>query len=76
MANNEYLICRENVPEFVGEIIDVFEDFLDVKGIHIFNEEREDDDPYAAHIYGSDYDSLEFEIKRIINLWKLAEPDT
>lgn len=49
-----------SVPEFLGVLIDILEDWLDKKGItpdDIPNDEREDTDD-AAIIYGSDYDYL------------------
>lgn len=47
--------------ELFGLLVDVVEDWLEEKGITkemIPNDEREDDDEYAAIIYGSDYDDL------------------
>ena len=43
--------------EFIGNIIDIFEDYCEKQGIDIPNEEREDDED-AAIIYGSHYDML------------------
>ena len=34
-------ITKEDKKEFIGQVIDVFEDFLDEKGIVIPNEERD-----------------------------------
>lgn len=54
--------------EFIGQLIDVFEDFLEEKGINIPNEEKEDsDDP--AILYGSDYGYLESEIMDTLVNW-------
>ena len=58
----------EEEPEFVGQIVDVFEDFLDGKGITIENSEREGDDDEAI-IYGSDYDEIADGIREIISRW-------
>ena len=52
--------------ELLGCIIDVFEDFLEEKGIQIENDEREDDDN-AAIIYGSDYDRLTSDVETILS---------
>ena len=51
-------------PEGIGQIIDIFEDFLEEKGVKIENPEKQDaiyqgEDPEGlAIIYGSDYDML------------------
>lgn len=61
---------NDELTKVSGSIIDVFEDFLDEKGIVIENEERDEDDSLSedekANIYGSDYYSLEDGIKEII----------
>ena len=41
----------------LADIVDVFDDFLDAKGIDIPNEDR-DDDPCASNIYGCDFANL------------------
>ena len=55
-------ITKEDKKEFIGQVIDVFEDFLDEKGIVIPNEERDtnpDLEPEGStNIYGNDYDSI------------------
>ena len=58
----------EDESEFIGQIVDVFEDFLEEKGITIANEEKEGDDDDAI-IYGSDYDEIADGIKEIISRW-------
>ena len=61
---------NDELTKVSSSIIDVFEDFLDEKGIVIENEERDEDDFLAedekANIYGSDYYHLEDGIKEII----------
>jgi len=62
---------HEDMVEIVGSIIDVFEDFLESKGIMILNKERKeyrDDEDVSdlAIIFGSDYDFLEGEIEKIL----------
>lgn len=48
-----------NKPELIGNIIDIFEDFLDEKGIIVPNPERDEDPELdaesSANIYGEDY---------------------
>lgn len=51
------MIKQENRTEFLGQLIDVVEDWLEEKGIDIPNEEK--DELNAAIIYGSDYDKLQ-----------------
>lgn len=61
---------NDELNKVSGSIIDVFEDFLDEKGIVIENEERDEDDSLSedkkANIYGSDYYHLKDGIKKII----------
>ena len=68
-------ISIEDKPEFIGQIIDLFEDFLDEKGVVIKNPERdeEEDAEMAANIYGTDYDILSGGIEEILRHWKLLE---
>ena len=49
----------------VQKILDLFEEYLDEKGVVIDNPEREEDDN-AAQIYGTEYGYLEDEITKII----------
>ena len=51
------MIKQENRTEFLGQLIDVVEDWLEEKGIDIPNEEK--DELNAAIIYGADYDKLQ-----------------
>ena len=71
-------ISNSDLPEFVGQIIDIFEDFLDSRGVIIDNPER-DEDPNAdpgsmANIYGTDYGELQDEIEQMLVNWGLANP--
>ena len=61
-------LSAEDEPEFIGQLIDVFEDFLDGKGVEIKNSEREGDEDEAI-IYGSDYDEVADGIREIISRW-------
>lgn len=57
-----------NVNHLRDSIIDIFEDFLDAKGVTIDNDEKEDaDDP--AIIYGSDFDEIAEKIEYAVNSW-------
>lgn len=66
-----------DMPEFIGQIIDTFEDFLEEKGVKIPNEEKQEaisqgEDPESiAILYGSDYGNLEDQIREILENWNL-----
>ena len=65
--------------ELVGQIIDIFEDFLEEKGIQIDNPEKEGAVICGEHpddlaiIYGTDYGELQSQIEDTLVRWKLAE---
>jgi len=62
-------IKEQDLQEFIGQIIDVFEDFLDDRKIQVDNpEQKETDDPVAI-IYGSDYGELRDKIENILK-WR------
>lgn len=72
MAN---MITPENQPEFIGQIIDIFEDFLTEKGVTLNNPEiqeaiDEGEDPKGlAIIFGSDYSSLQDSLTAMLTEW-------
>lgn len=72
MAN---MITPENQPEFIGQIIDIFEDFLTEKGVTLNNPEiqeaiDEGEDPEdLAIISGSDYNSLQDSLTAMLTEW-------
>lgn len=51
--------------ETIGAFIEIFEDFLEEKGIVIPNEEK-DEDPDASNIYGTDYGNLSDRIESLL----------
>ena len=51
--------------EMLCDIIEVFEDFLDEKGIIIPNDEKTQD-PDASNIYGTDYGNLESRLESLL----------
>ena len=63
-------INENEKSEFIGQIIDIFEDFLEAHGVTIENPERDADPDYAAIIYGSDYDELDGWIDALLDNWK------
>lgn len=62
----EGTVRANDLPEFKGQIVDIFEDFLDEHNYDFANDERQsaiDDGDYedpseAAHIWGDDYDYI------------------
>ena len=69
------MMRKEDKLEFIGQLIDIFEDFLEEKGIAIPNIDKEDDTDLdkesAAIIYGEDYYSLESKIEDTLVNWKM-----
>ena len=57
--------------EFVGQIIDIFEDFLEDHNVTLDNPEKEQD-PDAAIIYGSNYGDLYQQIEELLVNWSEA----
>lgn len=71
--DDEPYIKQEDAGEFIGQIIDIFEDFLESKGIDIQNEEKEESEGPAI-LYGSDYGEIQSELEDMMIRWKvLAE---
>lgn len=69
-------IADEDEAEFVGQIVDIMEDFLEEKGIVLDNPEREDyeEDPDSlANIFGKDYDYIADRVRDRLLAWKLVE---
>ena len=58
----------DNCNEFICQLIDEFEDFLEARGVDLHNEERKEN-KYAAIIYGSDYGDLYLGIETLILDW-------
>lgn len=68
----ENKVTAENKNEFIGQIIDIFEDFLTEKAVHIDNPERdENDESDQAEIYGSDYNSIQSRLEDMMKQWKV-----
>lgn len=72
---------QDNTQEFICEIIEHFEDFLEEKGITIENREKQEaiddgEDPESiCNIYGSDYGNLASEIELSLKFWELIPKD-
>ena len=65
-------IKNEDIAEFVGQIIDIFEDFLDEKKISLKNEEKEDSES-PANIYGTDYGEIQANIEDLLRNWDIIK---
>lgn len=69
---NEPFIYKRHNAEFIGNIIDIFEDFLESKGIDIPNEDKEQSDNPAI-IYGMDYGDLSSRLESMMEQWGIIE---
>ena len=70
------MIDQNDKTEFIGCIIDIFEDFLDEKGATLEPPEESDEmelDGTTANIYGSDYDSISDLLEALLRGWKVIE---
>ena len=75
-----YRIKVENneAPEFIGQIIDVFDDFLEDRDVHIpsSEEEKKEDAEWeenSARIYGTDYDEIAGRLDKIMRSWPAGD---
>lgn len=57
--------------EFVGQIIDIFEDFLTEKKVNLYNADKQGE-PDEAIIYGNDYDFLAKKIRVLMDNWNVT----
>ena len=71
------MINQNDKTEFIGCIIDIFEDFLDEKGATLEPPEESDemelDGGTNANIYGTDYDSISDSLESLLRSWKVIE---
>lgn len=76
---DSYPVDCESMPEFIGQIIDIFEDFLEEKDILIENAEKadaslaEEDLETSAIISGSDYDALQRSLESMMMSWRILK---
>lgn len=72
---------RDNMQDFICEIIEHFEDFLDAKSIELDNPEKQEavddgqEEDTLANIYGTDYGWLQSEIEGSLKFWELIPKD-
>ena len=57
--------------EFVGQVIDIFEDFLTEKKVNLYNADKQGE-PDEAIIYGNDYDFLAKKIRGLMGNWNVT----
>ena len=74
VSANVSRIRNEEVPEFIGQIIDIFEDFLEEKNIVIENSEKSGEDNEAI-IYGSDYGNLRESLTSMMEAWNIIDKE-
>ena len=71
------MINKNDKAEIIGGIIDIFEDFLDKKGVTLESLEESDemelDGGTNANIYGTDYDSISDSLESLLRSWKVIE---
>ncbi|MCM0708689.1 hypothetical protein NBH08_27955 [Faecalicatena sp. BF-R-105] len=65
------MVKTNDRAEFIGQIIDIFEDFLEEKRIEIPNDDREDEN--HAIIYGLDYGELQTNLESMMTSWGVLE---
>lgn len=71
---NTKKLTMDNKAEFIGQIVDIFEDYLADRGIGLENSERDEalaegeyeDETEAAIIYGSAYDLIGNPVEEIL----------
>lgn len=67
------LYDNSELLEFCCGIIEIFEEFLDERGIVIENDEKEQDPDGACNIYGTDYGELEKSIEEFLYHYGMVE---
>lgn len=67
-------IRKGDEAEFIGQMIDIFEDFLKEKGVDIPNPDREEEDTQAC-IFSDDYDKIADGLRTTLKSWKVLESD-
>ena len=73
------MIKKENRAELIGQVIDIFEDFLDEKDVIIPNNDRDKDPDYdpenPVNFYGNDYDTVKEKLEQLFRSWKVLEDE-
>ena len=72
-------ITTSNLPEFIGQVIDTFEDFLEERGVTLNNPEIDEavadgqDPDCCAIIYGTDYGDLQDDLEGLLRNWGILQ---
>ena len=78
-------LSKENLTEFVGQIVDVVEDFLESKGIQFPETKQlmldagcseEEAEENTAILYGDNYDAIASLVEDIVLGWGLVQEDS
>lgn len=71
------MIKKEDKPEFIGQIMDLFEDFLDEYGIKVPHQEGEDgyDPDTPVNLYGKAYDDLAEQLEGFFRSWGVIKDE-
>lgn len=71
------MIKKEDKPEFIGQIMDLFEDFLDENGIKIPQKEGEEgyDPDTPVNLYGKAYDDLAEQLEVFFRSWGVIKDE-
>ena len=69
------IVNNQDMAEFLGQLIDVFDDFLEERDGRIPTsdaemEENDELEESEARIYGSDYSELEENIRELLGNWE------
>lgn len=81
MNISKRILTENNKPWFICEVIQIFEDFLDMKGIELENSEKEEaiedgqDEDSIANIYGTDYGWLQSDLEGTLEQWNLVKKE-
>ena len=71
------MIKKEDKPEFIGQIMDLFEDFLDEYGIKIPQKEGEEsyDPDTPVNLCGKAYDDLAEQLEGFFRSWGVIKDE-
>ena len=73
IRDTKNMIDQNDKAEFIGRIIDIFEDFLDKKGVTLESPKKSYEMELDGNIYGSDYDSISDSLEALLRNWKVIE---
>ncbi|MBQ5832606.1 MAG: hypothetical protein IIW43_03920 [Selenomonadales bacterium] len=59
--------------ELIAQLIEVFEDFLDDRGIVLDNDEKAESGESAANVYGTDYGEIQTSLETVLRNWGILK---